>query len=218
MGVIDPRAVLPTAAENVSAFVDNVVRFPLGLAGVRSPAASPLVGHLVVSLFPGIHRDLHPDVGGRRPAWPCSAYVLGSSGGRRLTGQALARLVGWVMAVAILLAPATRVGYLLYPIDFFVWAWLLRSEDTVDPPGSDGAVHGYGAGAGPGGRRVAWSSDDPGGARSGPTGSGGSPEGPTTGDGPAPVTAGRAGPQSRPDRSPGATRVSPGRTPRTAAA
>ena len=38
------------------------------------------------------------------------------------------------MTVAILLAPATRVGYLLYPVDFFVWAWLLRSEDTVDPP------------------------------------------------------------------------------------
>ena len=38
------------------------------------------------------------------------------------------------MAVAILLAPATRVGYLLYPVDFFVWAWLLRSEDTVDMP------------------------------------------------------------------------------------
>jgi hypothetical protein len=33
------------------------------------------------------------------------------------------------MAVAILLAPATRVGYMLYPIDFFVWAWLLESED-----------------------------------------------------------------------------------------
>ena len=37
------------------------------------------------------------------------------------------------MTVAILLAPATRVGYLLYPVDLFVWAWLLRSEDTVDP-------------------------------------------------------------------------------------
>ncbi len=45
------------------------------------------------------------------------------------------------MTVAILLAPATRVGYLLYPVDFFVWAWLLRSEDTVDPgPDPDGDV------------------------------------------------------------------------------
>ena len=52
---------------------------------------------------------------------------------RPTSPAALARLVGWIMTVAILLAPATRVGYLLYPVDFFVWAWLLRGEDTVDP-------------------------------------------------------------------------------------
>jgi hypothetical protein len=51
---------------------------------------------------------------------------------RPKTPAAMAGLIGWVMTVAILLAPATRVGYLLYPVDFFVWAWLLRSEDTVD--------------------------------------------------------------------------------------
>jgi hypothetical protein len=28
------------------------------------------------------------------------------------------------MAVITLLAPATRIGYLLYPINFFVWAYL----------------------------------------------------------------------------------------------
>ncbi len=65
VGVMIP-AVLPTAAENLSAFIENVVRFPLGLAGVQSPAASPLIGHLVVSLFPGIHRALHGDGGGGR--------------------------------------------------------------------------------------------------------------------------------------------------------
>ena len=45
------------------------------------------------------------------------------------TAADLARLLGWAMAIAILVAPATRIGYLLYPVDFFVWAWLLRSED-----------------------------------------------------------------------------------------
>ncbi len=29
------------------------------------------------------------------------------------------------MSVLILLAPNPRVGYLLYPINFFVWAYLL---------------------------------------------------------------------------------------------
>jgi hypothetical protein len=128
VGVMIP-AVLPTAAENVSAFVDNVVRFPLGLAGVRSPAASPLIGHLVVSHFPGIHRAFTVSVA--VAGLLALTYVLVRR--RPTSPAALARLVGWVMTVAILLAPATRVGYLLYPIDFFVWAWLLRGEDSVDP-------------------------------------------------------------------------------------
>jgi hypothetical protein len=35
-------------------------------------------------------------------------------------------LGGVVMAVITLLAPATRIGYLLYPINFFVWAYLFK--------------------------------------------------------------------------------------------
>ncbi len=132
VGVMIP-AVLPTATENMSAFIENVVRFPLGLAGVSSPAASPLIGHLVVSLFPGIHRLFTVAVA--VVGLGVLGYVLVKR--RPKSPAALARLVGWIMTVAILLAPATRVGYLLYPVDFFVWAWLLRSEDTVDPVPDD---------------------------------------------------------------------------------
>ena len=48
--------VVPVALRNTSAFVDNVIRFPLGLAGVSSPAASALPGHALVSVFPREHR------------------------------------------------------------------------------------------------------------------------------------------------------------------
>jgi hypothetical protein len=128
VGVMIP-AVLPTATENMSAFIENVVRFPLGLAGIKSPAASPLIGHWIVSAFPGIHRIFPLVVAG------VGVFVLGYVLVKRRpkSPASLSRLVGWVMTIAILLAPATRVGYLLYPVDFFVWAWLLRSEDTVDP-------------------------------------------------------------------------------------
>ena len=53
----------------------------------------------------------------------------------------VASVTGWVMLVAILLAPATRVGYLLYPINLFLWAWMFRrAEDPADPePAPDGA-------------------------------------------------------------------------------
>jgi hypothetical protein len=134
--------VLPVALHNPSAFVDNVIRFPLGLAGVASPAASALPGHMLVSLAPGIHRPYVVVVG-----------VLGLAVlARHLyrnpprDAAAVASLTGWVMLVAILLAPATRVGYLLYPINLFVWAWMFRCSDdpaVPDPaPAGDGSDRG----------------------------------------------------------------------------
>ncbi|MHB8330091.1 MAG: hypothetical protein ACYDD6_10795, partial [Acidimicrobiales bacterium] len=127
-GVMVP-AILPTAAADFPAFIDNVVRFPLGLAGISSPAASPLLGHAVVSFFPGIHRVFPIVVAG------AGGIVLLWVLLRRTPRNpaALARLLAWTMTVAILLAPATRVGYFLYPADFFVWTWLLRSEDAPAP-------------------------------------------------------------------------------------
>jgi len=131
--------VLPVALHNPSAFIDNVVRFPLGLAGVASPAASALPGHILVSWLPGIHR----------PYVILIAVVGLVVLARRLWRNpprdtaAVAQLAGWVMLVAILLAPATRVGYLLYPINLFVWAWMFRrSSDPADEgtPRADGDV------------------------------------------------------------------------------
>jgi len=56
---------------------------------------------------------------------------------------AVATFTGWVMLVAILLAPATRVGYLLYPINLFVWAWMLsRSDDPALAHGPSGGERG----------------------------------------------------------------------------
>ncbi len=117
--------VLPLAFDNPSAFIDNVVRFPLGLAAVSSPAASALPGHILVSLLPRAHGPYVVLVG----------LVMGTILVRHLVrnppGDAarVAALTGWVMLIAIVLAPATRVGYLLYPINLFVWAWMLSRAD-----------------------------------------------------------------------------------------
>jgi hypothetical protein len=129
MAVVVLPAVLPSAVGNLPAFVDNVVRFPLGLAGIRSPAATPLLGHVVVSAFPTLHRIFPALVAG------AGLLVLALVLVRRppRTPASLARLLAWAFTVAILLAPATRIGYFLYPADLFVWAWLLRSEDGESP-------------------------------------------------------------------------------------
>jgi hypothetical protein len=123
-------SILPTYIGNPSAFIDNVVRFPLGLAGITSPASSPLLGHAIVSWFPHIHRLFTVGVAGVGGLILLMVLIRHTP---RSTGD-LSRLLGWVMVVAIVVAPATRIGYLLYPVDFFVFAWLLRSEDRASPP------------------------------------------------------------------------------------
>ncbi|MDA8148848.1 MAG: glycosyltransferase family 87 protein [Actinomycetota bacterium] len=138
--VVTGAVVLPVALANPAAFIDNVVRFPLGLSGIASPAASPLPGHLLVSAFPRWHRVY--------------VYVLVLGGGALLAlrlwkapprdAAAAATFTGWVMLIAIMLAPATRFGYLLYPVDLFAWGWMLRRADepaAATPSGWSG-VHG----------------------------------------------------------------------------
>jgi len=122
-GVMIP-SILPTFVGNPAAFIDNVVRFPLGLAGITSPAASPLLGHAIVSWFPGIHRLFTAGVAAAGGL--ILLFVLIRHTPR--TPADLSRLIGWVMAIAIVVAPATRIGYLLYPVDFFIWSWLLKGE------------------------------------------------------------------------------------------
>jgi hypothetical protein len=131
MLVVAGPVVVPFALRGPWAFFDNVVLFPVGLSGVSSPAASPLPGHLLVTAFPFLHRALPLGVGlvggalliwhliRRPPSTPAQVCNLG----------------GVVMAVLVLLAPATRIGYLLYPINFFVWGYLFSDRGLATGDG-----------------------------------------------------------------------------------
>ena len=128
MLIVAGPVVLPFLVQNPVTFIQNVVLYPLGLVGVASPAASALPGHILVTLVPGLHHVL-----------PLAVVLVGGAVLIRhlrrhppATAAEVASLGAWVMLVAILLAPATRVGYLLYPVDFFVWAHLLRGTDELD--------------------------------------------------------------------------------------
>jgi hypothetical protein len=129
IAIVGP-VVVPVALRNPTAFIDNVIRFPLGLAGVSSPAASALPGHILVSAVHGSHR-IYVAVVGVVGLVVVIRFLI-----KRPPGDAasLAGFTGWFMLIAILLAPATRVGYLLYPIDLFLWSWMLKgSYDPVAP-------------------------------------------------------------------------------------
>ncbi|MGO8859924.1 MAG: glycosyltransferase 87 family protein [Acidimicrobiales bacterium] len=138
MLVVAGPVVVPFALRGPWAFFDNVVLFPLGLSGVNSPAASPLPGHLLVSTFPFLHRVLPLAVGlvgGSLLAW----YLI------RRPPRSVAQVCmvgGVVMAVITLLAPATRIGYLLYPINFLTWSYLFAGPWSGERPGDGEGIAG----------------------------------------------------------------------------
>jgi hypothetical protein len=130
MLVVAGPVVTPFLVHNPHVFIVNVILFPLGLSGVTSPAASPLPGHLLVNAFPALRHVL-----------PIAACAVGGTVllrhlVRRPPSSAadVTRLAGWVMLIAILVAPATRIGYLVYPINFFVWAALFKGADRLEMP------------------------------------------------------------------------------------
>lgn len=102
---------VPIFLVDPSAFVEHVIRFPAGLGMAHSPAASPLPGNLIARLGPiGHDVSLALLAAG---AVAMAVWLLRTP--PRTTADAALRIaVG--LAGAIMLAPATRYGYLVYPI------------------------------------------------------------------------------------------------------
>jgi hypothetical protein len=115
-------ALLPPFLVDADAFVENVLRFPLGHGVVTSPAQSPFPGYLIAQNVPA----------GRLVAAGLLVAVAAFITVRIVrhpprTAETAALIIGWGLLAAILLMPTTRFGYLLYPIAFLVWAPALRS-------------------------------------------------------------------------------------------
>ena len=135
------------AALGPHAFWRNVVLFPLGLTHVHSPAASPLPGQVLVQLLPSFKREITVAL------VAFGAIVVLTMLVRRTprTAYAAARFAGWSLALATVIAPATRFGYLIYPANMIVWAYLLHEEPPPALPShtlaaSGAALAGIGAG------------------------------------------------------------------------
>jgi hypothetical protein len=115
-------ALLPPLLVDADAFVENVLRFPLGHGVVTSPAQSPFPGYLIAQNVPA----------GRLVAIGLLVAVAAFITVRIVrhpprTAETASLIIGWGLLAAILLMPTTRFGYLLYPIAFLVWAPALRS-------------------------------------------------------------------------------------------
>jgi hypothetical protein len=116
---------VPFAVRQPLAFMSNVFAFPLGLAGVTSPAASALPGHILTTWLPVLGHVLAPVsflIGG----YFATKYV------RRHWPLTLSQMLGLLAIVflgLICVATATRVGYVIYPLNLWLW-----SSVTKDAP------------------------------------------------------------------------------------
>jgi hypothetical protein len=105
------------------AFFLNAIRFPLGLTKVKSPAASPLIGQELLTLFP----SAKPELVAMLAVIGLAAVGYGLWRWTPTTLQSATAFCGAALLLATLIAPATRFGYLIYPVDMLTWAVLLRS-------------------------------------------------------------------------------------------
>jgi Glycosyltransferase family 87 len=120
-------ALIPAFLVDPAAAVENVVRFPLGRGLVASPAESPFPGHLIATFVPGgraIAAVLLVLAGVAIAVW------LIRRPPRDAAAAAGVAAIG--LLAATLLMPATRFGYLLYPIAYAVWMPALRVRSRLD--------------------------------------------------------------------------------------
>jgi Glycosyltransferase family 87 len=118
----------PVVAVHPAATVANTILYPLGLAKVASPAASQLPGHLLASAGAWGH-------------WTALALMAAAGAGVAASlifrPPAGARAAGWrlVLGLTLLfgLAPASRVGYFVYPAGLAAWLLLVRLAEAGLP-------------------------------------------------------------------------------------
>ncbi len=99
-----------------SALVDNTIMFPLGLAGAKSAAASPLPGHVLADSG---HTGHVIAVALLVLAGVLIAASLVVRPPRTLPAAVWRLIIG--LTLMFLLAPATRFGYFIYPASLLLW-------------------------------------------------------------------------------------------------
>ncbi|MEY9992758.1 hypothetical protein ABIE67_004790 [Streptomyces sp. V4I8] len=131
-------AVVPVALADPHAFVEHVVLFPLGQGGVRSPAASPLPGYLLATYVPG---------GSVLAMAALAAAAVGVAVSLAVrpprTVVAAADRLALGLGLAMCLIPATRFGYLVYPLVLATW---FRRTELVSAARRVGRLVGVGHG------------------------------------------------------------------------
>jgi 4-amino-4-deoxy-L-arabinose transferase-like glycosyltransferase len=128
--------VVPVAAVWPSALVENTILFPLGLAGIKSAAASPLPGHVLADTG---HTGHLIAVGLLVLAGAVIAASLVIRPPRTVPSAVWRLALG--LTLMFLLAPATRFGYFIYPLSLVLWLEVARHgilQSVAETPPAEG--------------------------------------------------------------------------------
>jgi hypothetical protein len=109
-------AFAPALVTQPGAMFQNVVLFPLGLTQHKTPAASPVPGHILASIGPAGHAAA---IGLLIAAGVAVAASLVLWPLADVSAAAIRLAAGLVVLFA--LAPASRFGYFAYPIALLGW-------------------------------------------------------------------------------------------------
>jgi hypothetical protein len=128
VGAIVIVTIAPFVIRSPHAFFSNVFEFPLGLAGVTSPAASALPGHILAGLWKPAGRILPP-----------LTFVLGGIAVLRylrrrpnLRLSQLLALLSVTFVVLMCVSSATRIGYVIYPLNLALWSSLSKHNEAME--------------------------------------------------------------------------------------
>jgi hypothetical protein len=127
----------PVAAVWPGPLVENTITFPLGLAGVKSAAASPLPGHVIADTGRIGHFIA---IGLLVLAGAAIAASLVIRPPRTVPSAVWRLVIGLTLMFG--LAPATRFGYFIYPASLILWLEVSRlgqrqsADDDVALTGS----------------------------------------------------------------------------------
>jgi Glycosyltransferase family 87 len=119
-----------------SALVDNTILFPLGLAGAKSAAASPLPGHVLADTG---HTGHLIAVLLLVLAGTVIAASLVVRPPRTVPAAVWRLIIG--LTLMFLLAPATRFGYFIYPASLLLWLEISQlglRQTAVEAAGGSG--------------------------------------------------------------------------------
>jgi hypothetical protein len=118
-------ACAPSLLGKPAGLLQNVVLYPLGMTQHKTPAASPMPGHLLASIGEAGHMAA---IG----LLIAAALVIAGSLVVRPPADvpAATRRLAIALAVMFILAPATRFGYFSYPVALLGWLAMTSQADS----------------------------------------------------------------------------------------